>query len=213
MTFSTAYFPKLGTAALSAILLMTAVGRIHAAPAVAEPAGLDTCVACHGAQGAGAAAIGAPRLAGQNPAYLVHALTGFKAGQRTGPTMQAVAASLSDSDIGALAAYFAVQAPPPSSDGPVPAPELVAAGKLLADSGSADIAACFSCHGAGGKGNGERYPAIAGQPANYLVARLHQLQARAKMPHADPATMALLAAKMSEAQIAAAAAYLSQAAP
>jgi len=187
-------------------------GPARAAPAD-EPNGLATCVACHGAQGAGDSAVGAPRLAGQNRDYLIHALSGFKAGQRTGSTMQAVAQGLSDSDIGALAGYFAVQAPPALHDGPVPAPELVAAGRVLADSGAAGIAACFSCHGAAGKGNGERYPSIAGQPASYLVERLHQLQARAKMPHTDPATMALLAARMSEAQVAAAAAYLSQMAP
>ncbi|WP_236002155.1 c-type cytochrome [Paraburkholderia elongata] len=40
------------------------------------------------------------------------------------------------------------------------------------------VQACFSCHAAGGKGNGARFPSIAGEPAAFAVAHLHEFKAR-----------------------------------
>lgn len=63
------------------------------------------CLGCHGnnAQGVGMA----PKLAGQQPKYLAKQLTDFKKGARKAPQMNAMAQSLSDDDIKALAAYLA----------------------------------------------------------------------------------------------------------
>lgn len=47
-----------------------------------------------------------PRLGGQHPEYIVAALKAYKAKERSHPTMQAQAASLSDADMENLAAYF-----------------------------------------------------------------------------------------------------------
>lgn len=47
-----------------------------------------------------------PRLAGQQPDYLVKQLTNFKDGSRKASHMQAIAATLSEDDMKALAAYF-----------------------------------------------------------------------------------------------------------
>ena len=41
-----------------------------------------TCIACHGADGAGNQALNSPRLAGQSSWYLANQLKGFKAGYR-----------------------------------------------------------------------------------------------------------------------------------
>jgi cytochrome c553 len=80
--------------------------------------------------------------------------------------MQAVAQNLSDSDMRALAVFFSNQHPPLVKAPQPPAPELVAAGKQLAEMGAGtSVLACFSCHAAGGKGNGARFPGIAGEPA------------------------------------------------
>jgi len=49
----------------------------------------------------------APNIAGQNEAYLVAQLQAFKSGRRKNESMSVVAATLSDSDIAALAAYYA----------------------------------------------------------------------------------------------------------
>ena len=48
-----------------------------------------------------------PKLGGQHAAYLVAALQAYKSGQRSHQTMQAQAASLSDQDMQAIAAFFA----------------------------------------------------------------------------------------------------------
>jgi cytochrome c553 len=48
-----------------------------------------------------------PKLGGQHEAYIVSALKQYRAGERSHPSMRAIAASLSDDDIANLAAYFA----------------------------------------------------------------------------------------------------------
>jgi cytochrome c553 len=84
------------------------------------------------------------------------------------------------------------------------------AGTQLAETGAApDVPACFSCHAAGGKGNGARFPGIAGDPAAFVVARLHEFQARAKGKTPAPGSMTAVAATLSDTQIEEAAAYLS----
>jgi cytochrome c553 len=49
-----------------------------------------------------------PKLGGQHAAYIVKALQAYKAGERSHPTMKAIAAGLSDKDMADLAAYYAV---------------------------------------------------------------------------------------------------------
>ncbi len=48
-----------------------------------------------------------PKLSGQNPAYLVAALKEYKSGDRSHPSMRAIAASLTEQDMADLAAYYA----------------------------------------------------------------------------------------------------------
>lgn len=64
-----------------------------------------TCVACHGADGVSMVP-NYPNLKGQKEAYLVKSITDFRDGKRSDPTMNAMAAPLSDEDIANLAAYF-----------------------------------------------------------------------------------------------------------
>jgi cytochrome c553 len=47
-----------------------------------------------------------PKIGGQNEAYIVAALTGYKKGERNHPTMKAQASSFSDKDIADIAAYL-----------------------------------------------------------------------------------------------------------
>lgn len=63
------------------------------------------CLGCHGQKGEGRAAI--PRLAGQQPDYLLTQLKNFKQGNRKAGPMEAVAGNLSDADMAELAAFFA----------------------------------------------------------------------------------------------------------
>lgn len=74
------------------------------------PTGLTAmCVGCHGIEGYRASfpeVVRVPRIQGQPVAYLEAALRAYRQGSRRHPTMRAVARSLSDADIAALAAHY-----------------------------------------------------------------------------------------------------------
>jgi cytochrome c553 len=63
------------------------------------------CAACHGADGVSVAP-DIPTLAAQKNDYIVAQLEAFRAGDRTNPLMNAIAAQLEDADIEHLAAHF-----------------------------------------------------------------------------------------------------------
>ena len=68
------------------------------------------CEGCHGIPGWRTAfpeVYHVPKLGGQNVNYLVAALKAYRAGDRSHPTMRAIAANLSDEDINNVAAYYA----------------------------------------------------------------------------------------------------------
>ena len=89
-----------------AALLVVGAGSAAAADPVAGRAKAMACQACHGMDGLSKVP-DAPNIAGQNEAYLVAQLQAFKTGRRQNESMSVVAATLSDSDIAALAAYYA----------------------------------------------------------------------------------------------------------
>ena len=81
--------------------------------------GLPACASCHGQNGEGYTT--APALAGQSKAYLEQQLNGWREGQRPeGPDffMTLIARKLSDTEVKALAAYYASLPPAraPASD-------------------------------------------------------------------------------------------------
>jgi cytochrome c553 len=47
-----------------------------------------------------------PKLAGQHPSYLYHALQGYKSGKRENAVMNGLASNLSEQDMRDLAAYY-----------------------------------------------------------------------------------------------------------
>jgi cytochrome c553 len=68
------------------------------------------CQGCHGIPGWRTAypeVYQVPKIAGQHPAYIVSALKAYKSGDRTHPSMTAIASSLSDADMANIAAYYA----------------------------------------------------------------------------------------------------------
>jgi len=93
------------TAAL--LLLSTLPGPALAAAgdAAAGKAKSATCSGCHGSNGI-AIAPNFPNLAGQKFTYLVNAITAYQTGKRSDPTMMAMVAALSPTDIYDLAAHF-----------------------------------------------------------------------------------------------------------
>ena len=91
-------------------LTLAAISNIAVADHPDDAAlGKDKAVGCHGCHGAnGISAVPTyPNLAGQKEAYLVKQMKAFKEGTRKDPTMNAMAAPLSDEDIAHIAAYYA----------------------------------------------------------------------------------------------------------
>lgn len=122
-----------------------------------KAAGKTAATACAGCHGEGGVSTGtAPSLAGQDAQYFAGAMQAYKTGARTEAAMKAPAASLDDTAMKDLAAYFADQAPqPPRVKKPMTTEE-------VADR-------CNRCHGVDGNSTDPRTPAIAAQRADYLV--------------------------------------------
>lgn len=68
----------------------------------------QVCQSCHGTDGNSTQAQ-FPRLAGQQPDYIVQALTDYKTGARKNAIMAGFAANLSVEDRADIAAYFSSQ--------------------------------------------------------------------------------------------------------
>ncbi len=93
-----------------AVMMMTTTILAHAA---GDPVKGQTknsmCQGCHGIadwRTAYPEVYSVPKLGGQHNAYIVKALQAYKSGARTHPTMNAIAASLTEQDMADLAAYY-----------------------------------------------------------------------------------------------------------
>lgn len=102
--------------AVLSITAAVAFGAANAASPAAEgdPAAgkskSSMCAGCHGIPGYKTAfpeVYSVPKLGGQHAAYIMKALQAYKSGERTHPTMRAIAATLSEKDMADLAAYYA----------------------------------------------------------------------------------------------------------
>ena len=68
------------------------------------------CIGCHGIPGyktAFPSVYHVPKIAGQQPAYLVNALKAYKSGERSHPSMRGIAGSLTEEEMNQIAAYYA----------------------------------------------------------------------------------------------------------
>lgn len=99
--------------AILAMLLSAAATAQTAAPAGDPVKGRDKtrmCEGCHGIEGWRTAypeVYRVPKLGGQHQAYIVKALQEYRSGERSHPSMRAIAGTLSDQDMADLAAYYA----------------------------------------------------------------------------------------------------------
>ena len=154
-----------------AFTALTAAPEARAQDAAAGKTKAAMCIGCHGIIGYQASfpvVYKVPAISGQNAKYIVSALNAYKKGDRRHPTMRSIAASLTDTDMADLAAYYSSH-----GEGQYPAaPEAPAAP-------SAEVAAlltkgaCASCHGANfSKPIDPGYPKIAGQYPDYLYQAL-----------------------------------------
>lgn len=92
---------------LGAGLMITAPAQAAGNPQAGKTKSA-VCQACHGPDG-NSTDHQFPRLAGQYPDYLVHALKAYKSGDRKNPIMSGFAATLSETDMEDLASYYAGQ--------------------------------------------------------------------------------------------------------
>ena len=98
------------SAALTLFLLAgTAAAQASDARALHQAALAATCANCHGTQGRAVDGAAVPGLAGMPAAYLAEQLRAFKGGARPATVMHQIAKGYSDSQIEAIAAYYAAQ--------------------------------------------------------------------------------------------------------
>jgi len=97
------------------VIAVASAPALHAADGdpAAGKAKNSMCVGCHGIGGYKTVfpeVYSVPKIGGQHAAYIVKALQEYKSGNRSHPSMRAIAAGLSDKDMADLAAYYASDA-------------------------------------------------------------------------------------------------------
>lgn len=174
--------------------------------------GAPACVTCHGARGEGNPAAGFPQLAGIGAKYLTEQLEAMANGSRVSPVMAATARALNPAQQAAVAQYYASLPSPLNIDRlaatamhPVQPADT---GAWLATRGAWDknVPACNHCHGPGGIGVGENFPALAGQPAAYIAGQLRAWR-QGQRPPGPLALMPAVATRLTDAEIDAVSAY------
>ena len=173
------------------------------------PAGAPPCAQCHAFNGVSDASGAFPRLAGQSAYYLARQLRDFSSGVRASAIMSPIAKTLSSEDIADAAAYYeSINAP----FLPLKAADaaLVKRGEELAKIGSAErrVQSCDNCHGPEGAGEPPAIPYLAGQYAHYIAFALEMW--RQGFRRTSPGSMAVIAKKLDDQDIAAVAAYYQQ---
>jgi cytochrome c553 len=145
----------------------------------------QVCSNCHGLDG-NPVSPGFPRLAGQQPDYIVAQLKNFRSHQRLDPPgyqyMWGLSRHLTDTQIDALADYYAHQTPKRvtaanSSD------KEMAKGKQIFEQGlpEENVIACTACHGPSAQGMGP-FPRLALQHQDYLLKQLNVFQNTQQRP-------------------------------
>lgn len=187
--------------------IFAAVSAMSAVAARAESAATRNCTWCHGGSAQGYTP--APRLAGQQPAYIENQLVNFSNHTRDNPFsklyMWGAARNLSRERVHDLASYFAAIPPKAAGDGDR---ESVGLGETIYQQGmpEANIVACVVCHGPNAQGVRE-IPRLGGLAYTYLKRRLEQWGQGYHAAVGPP--MPSIAGKLAPDQINALASYLS----
>jgi cytochrome c553 len=144
-----------------------------------------TCIACHGANAEGNAALLSPGLAGQSESYMIRQLWDFKNGKRgtqegdvAGAQMRPMAAVLADgqaiADVAAYLASLPPNKPPATIEGD-------------AENGQKQFTSkCGACHGGKGWGNEALYtPRLTVVGDTYLVRQVKNFQTGVRGAHKE----------------------------
>lgn len=163
---------------------------------------LARCARCHGYDGRGVPGSAVPRLDGLSHRYLEDALHAYARGDRTSGLMQTYAAAVPAQQRRALAQHYAeagqrsVRGEPPS--GPDPR------GRTLAMTGAPErgIPACAACHGPAPYPRSSAFPALTGQPADYLGRQLELFRDERRGGGRFSGLMTLAARQLTDSDIA-----------
>lgn len=161
------------------------------------------CAACHAPDGNSVITVN-PKLAGQHPEYLEKQLSEFKSGKRANAVMTGIASALSEEDMKHLATYFSAQKltlGQTKANGKASLGEKIYRGGIAAT----NVPACAACHGATGSGLPKQFPRLGGQHADYTLAQLKTFRTGER---ANAPMMMAIAAKMTDAEMAAVADYI-----
>jgi cytochrome c553 len=199
---------------LLALLLLCPVALAQAQSQQQPPdtieARLLACAPCHGRQGEGTNNDYFPRLAGKPAGYLMNQLAAFRDGRRRYAPMNYLLEYQSDPYLQKMAEYFAGLRPPLAEK---PAAEVSAAiltrGRSLANDGdqARGVPACAGCHGPKFTGMEPGIPGLVGLHASYISAQLGAFRYGTRTA-AEPDCMQLIAATLTEADVAAVSAWL-----
>ena len=161
-----------------------------------------SCAMCHGAEGRGRGEV--PGLVGQRRDYIAASLRRYASGERPSGIMGPPARRLSDTEIEALAVYYAgaYKATPASVPEPADAARLQLGG-VIAAAGSPGVQACSACHDGSSAQAQSLVPKLAGQQRAYLILQLDLWRSGVR----TDSPMREIAAKLTPAQIKALAAY------
>ncbi len=161
---------KFAAACLALFLAATSASAVDLAAGAAKA---EVCAACHGGAGVSPLA-GTPSLAGQPELFLQWQLVYFRTGTRKNPTMQPLAAGLSDDDVRNLAAHFAAQKPPARGANGAADPAMFSVGQRVAQANR-----CASCHREDYAGE-KAAARIGGQREDYLLKSLRDFKSGAR---------------------------------
>lgn len=192
---------------VSLLLCLGLIGGVQAAgdPAAGQ-AKTIVCGACHGVDGNSPVA-NFPKLAGQGERYLLKQMQDIKSGARPVVEMTGMLDPLSDQDMADIAAYYAAQKTIIGAADPT----LVERGEDLFRGGklAEGMPACIGCHSPDGSGIATAgYPHLGGQHADYTAKQLTAFREGERSNDGDSMIMRDIAAKLSNKDIEALAAYI-----
>lgn len=199
------------TALVAVVVMLASLEGAASAAAVDTMAQrVQPCTICHGAEGRASNEGYFPRIAGKPTGYLFHQLLHFRDGYRDHVQMRYLLERQQDAYLKAMAAYFAaLDLPYPSPAAPQRSVADRALGERLVRDGDADrgVPACQACHGMRMTGVAPDIPGLLGLPYDYLVAQFGNWRGGLRRTRA-PDCMAILAHRLTEAEVAATAAWL-----
>ncbi len=164
-----------------------------------------TCAACHGADGGGVADGSVPMIGGQPQRVIVKQIVDLRHAQRHDLRMEHFAdrRHLEDAQQVADVAAYAASLKPPVQVGST------GDGRYLAQGAAAWFRDCERCHGASGRGDGDKLlPVLGGQHRAYLERQMRDT-VEGRRPNMDEGHAALLR-RSAPADIAGMADYLSR---